>query len=711
MRHYPSFFLAVAVGLMCSADAGAQTAACPALEARLASLDRTSDDYWNNDLRDTQAAIDRKRADLDQAMSSARRAGCYGGFLFKARQSGKNCKALAARVDRARSGLQKVETEQRSVAGDPYAAERERSRVVGELVANQCGRYASFERPGRRSTGLLSSIFGSRRFFRDRSTSDEPFGVGTYRTLCVRTCDGYYFPISFKASPGEFARDEGACRAMCPGTDVALYVHRNPGEQAEQMVSLAGQPYTALPTAFRYRKVYDRACTLSGDRDHGQCIRTARDNHPDTGPGPRYRNQWRRPDDHGRATARDAGRPDRAASTTGATGRRRGPGNHRQPHGRLCARHARDRHPSGRHHGSGSKREADPCGRSDQLHFCRMTRRLAFHIETGEPVERNVKPFLILDASVAARPLPSLRYHMPLRDSGNCDFPHRLQYLAAMRPGEHTADVTARIAIWPRSRSIFACRGAGRSLVALAGCASNMTKDGKPIDPLVVAMYAPVQGEPFPVPAIPISRVDPKLFRQTVATPANIPNEPPGTIVVDPYEKFLYLVQDGGQSLRYGIGVGKQGFAWAGEAQIEDKQHWPKWFPPVEMQARDEHAAKYPDGMDGGPQNPLGSRAMYLYEGKCKDGNIRTPNCRDTLYRIHATNEPMSIGKAVSSGCIRMWNQDVIDLYDRVDIGTKVVVLQGPGTTPDAGGGPAIAGAPLMSGAPVVVSLPASPAI
>ncbi|MCB1487564.1 MAG: L,D-transpeptidase [Bauldia sp.] len=248
----------------------------------------------------------------------------------------------------------------------------------------------------------------------------------------------------------------------------------------------------------------------------------------------------------------------------------------------------------------------------------------------------------------------------------------------------------------------------------------TMTKDGQPIDPLVLAMYAPVQGEPFPVPAIPVNKVDSKLFRQTVPTPAKV-TAAPGTIVVDPYDKFLYLVQDGGESIRYGIGVGKQGFAWAGQAQIEDKQHWPKWFPPVEMQARDEHAAKYPNGMDGGPENPLGSRAMYLYEGNCKNGNIRTPQCRDTLYRIHATTEPLSIGKAVSSGCIRMWNQDVIDLYDRVELGTKVVVLP-----PPEGAAPAVAGAdnsspavipigpagPTTPGAePVAVSLPNSSTI
>jgi lipoprotein-anchoring transpeptidase ErfK/SrfK len=257
--------------------------------------------------------------------------------------------------------------------------------------------------------------------------------------------------------------------------------------------------------------------------------------------------------------------------------------------------------------------------------------------------------------------------------------------------------VSAKKTVRPDGRILVRLAAVG-FLAALAGCTTaNVDPEGKPIDPLAVAMYAPVQGEPFRVPAVPINKVDAKFYRQTVATPPNIPNQP-GTIVVDPYDKFLYLVQDDGQSLRYGIGVGKQGFAWSGTAEIQDKQEWPKWFPPVDMQARDAYAAKFADGMDGGPKNPLGSRALYLYEGKCHDGNIRTANCQDTLYRIHGTSEPLSIGKAVSSGCIRMWNQDVMDLYNRVDVGTKVVVLAPPeGVAPDGVplDAPGVAGAPM----------------
>jgi lipoprotein-anchoring transpeptidase ErfK/SrfK len=202
------------------------------------------------------------------------------------------------------------------------------------------------------------------------------------------------------------------------------------------------------------------------------------------------------------------------------------------------------------------------------------------------------------------------------------------------------------------------------------------------VDPAVVAMYAPVETEPFPIPAVPLDKIDPRFYRQVVATPPHIAGEP-GTIVVDPANRFLYLLQTDGTSMRYGIGVGRQGFSWTGEAAIKDKQAWPKWFPPPEMVARDSLARAYADGMDGGLENPLGARALYLYQGD-----------KDTLYRIHGTNEPESIGRAVSSGCIRLLNQDIIDLYERVPFGTKVAVL-GPETLPAPGAetlAPGIAG-------------------
>lgn len=153
--------------------------------------------------------------------------------------------------------------------------------------------------------------------------------------------------------------------------------------------------------------------------------------------------------------------------------------------------------------------------------------------------------------------------------------------------------------------------------------------------------------------------MDPKFLPQEVAYRGK---EGPGTIVVDTPNHFLYFVEEGGKARRYGIGVGRPGFTWSGEHAITAKKEWPDWVPPEEMLQRQPYL---PHFMPGGPNNPLGARALYI-------GN--------TLYRIHGSNEPWTIGHNVSSGCIRMRNVDVIDLYDRVQVGSKVVVL--PATPP-----------------------------
>ncbi len=163
------------------------------------------------------------------------------------------------------------------------------------------------------------------------------------------------------------------------------------------------------------------------------------------------------------------------------------------------------------------------------------------------------------------------------------------------------------------------------------------------------------------------AEADPSFARQVVSYSTR---EKPGTIVIDPGSHFLYLVQGGGQAMRYGVGVGAEGFIWSGTATIHNKQEWPDWYPPAEMLARKpdlkEHMVQLQSGigMKGGPENPIGARAMYLWQGN-----------RDTLYRIHGTNEPGTIGHNVSSGCIRLTNDDVTDLYNRTPVGTKVVVL------------------------------------
>ena len=155
--------------------------------------------------------------------------------------------------------------------------------------------------------------------------------------------------------------------------------------------------------------------------------------------------------------------------------------------------------------------------------------------------------------------------------------------------------------------------------------------------------------------------LDPKWQRQVVDDPTGVI---PGTIVVDPRARFLHLALGDGLAMRYGVGVGREGFAWSGSARIGRKAEWPTWTPPTEMIKRDPKLVRWASGMPGGLNNPLGARALYLYRGK-----------RDTLYRIHGTNETWTIGQAVSSGCIRLTNDDIVDLYERVPVGTPVVVL------------------------------------
>jgi lipoprotein-anchoring transpeptidase ErfK/SrfK len=167
--------------------------------------------------------------------------------------------------------------------------------------------------------------------------------------------------------------------------------------------------------------------------------------------------------------------------------------------------------------------------------------------------------------------------------------------------------------------------------------------------------------DPFPINRAEILQVDPAFRKTAVSYPTA---QKPGTLVVDPGAKYLYLVLEEERALRYGVSVGRQGFEWSGEAVMGRKAKWPRWTPTKAMVARDPEAAKWAGGMPGGPDNPLGARALYLFQ----DGV-------DTLYRIHGTNQPRSIGQAASSGCIRLLNADIADLYTRVKVGAKVIVL------------------------------------
>ncbi len=206
-----------------------------------------------------------------------------------------------------------------------------------------------------------------------------------------------------------------------------------------------------------------------------------------------------------------------------------------------------------------------------------------------------------------------------------------------------------------------------RFIVGALACAGAGSAVAAPLPEDVRAMYGAVRGEPFPVPAVNLSRIGPSFLRAQVPYPTR---EPAGTLIIDPKRHYLYFVMGDGTAMRYGVGVGRQGFAWNGVATINSKQAWPDWYPPKEMLERQpELMARMQElrsgiGMAGGPRNPLGARAMYLWQ-----------NNKDTLFRIHGTTEPWTIGTNASSGCIRMINQDAIDLYNRVPVGAKVVVL------------------------------------
>ncbi len=215
-------------------------------------------------------------------------------------------------------------------------------------------------------------------------------------------------------------------------------------------------------------------------------------------------------------------------------------------------------------------------------------------------------------------------------------------------------------------RRHFLTGGASLAALYLSGCASGGparpgAELGTPISSEYLMMYSGMPSEPYLVPPVNLRRLDPKYYRQVVDDPTG---ERPGTLVVDTQDRFLYLVQPGGKAIRYGVGIGREGFAWSGHGHIGRKAEWPTWTPPKEMVARDAAAAEYADGMDPGPNNPLGARALYIYDDKG----------RDTLYRVHGNPDETSIGRAVSSGCVRMLQQDIIDLYSRVPVGTPIIV-------------------------------------
>lgn len=206
-------------------------------------------------------------------------------------------------------------------------------------------------------------------------------------------------------------------------------------------------------------------------------------------------------------------------------------------------------------------------------------------------------------------------------------------------------------------RSFLAGSAAGMTALGLGGC---MTHGGISLAE-AEKMYGAVPDKKFPIPAADISQLDPKYYRQVVDYESS---EVPGTIVVDSGNYFVYRIEGQGKATRYGANVGRQGFLWHGEAYIGRKAEWPTWTPPPEMIKRQPEVAKWARGMPGGLENPLGARTLYLYQ-----------NNRYTLYTIYSTIEPDTIGTNLTSGCTGLLTQDMIDLYDRTAVKTKVIVL------------------------------------
>lgn len=189
---------------------------------------------------------------------------------------------------------------------------------------------------------------------------------------------------------------------------------------------------------------------------------------------------------------------------------------------------------------------------------------------------------------------------------------------------------------------------------ALTGCTTTGGSSS------TLAAYTAINDGGFVVPAISAKEIRPELRRQVVAYPTL---EAPGTIIINTQARFLYFIMPDGKAMRYGIGVGRDGFRWTGNATIGRKAEWPSWVPPQRMLVRQPELKEFAGGMQPGLKNPLGARALYLY----KDG-------RDSMFRLHGTPEWWTIGTNVSSGCIRLINQDIIDLYNRAEVGAKVIV-------------------------------------
>ncbi len=263
-RPFRASALALAAALASAPGAQAQSAnpTCQRLEAQLASLDRGNADPARADrIRKTEDAVNRQQYEVDRLVSQSRQNGCESSGFFSIFSSPPpQCGGILRQIGQQRSTLERLRVELEQLSGGNTERMGQRQSLLIALGDNNCGaQYRSAAAQGQQG-GFFDRLFGGNANTGIYSTPQGQMG-GTYRTVCVRTCDGYYFPISYSTSPDRFNEDAQTCQRMCPAAEVQLYSYHNPGEEVTQAVSLDGRPYSELPTAFAYRKTFDKACS------------------------------------------------------------------------------------------------------------------------------------------------------------------------------------------------------------------------------------------------------------------------------------------------------------------------------------------------------------------------------------------------------------------------------------------------------------------
>ena len=241
------------------ADQATSNPICVRLESQLAILNRGAADPARADqIKRTEDAIAKQQADLDRTLTQSKKLGCGGGGFFALfTGGGPQCQPLNAQIQQMRDNLDHAMTDLERLKTGSNDQEGPRRALIGQLAQNNCGPQYRAAAAAAGPGGFLDALFGGTII----NSGGDGAPSGTYRTVCVRTCDGYYFPISYSTVPNRFLDDQRACQRECPATDTALYTYRNPGEDINQAVSLSGQPYAGLPNAFHYRQEYTPACS------------------------------------------------------------------------------------------------------------------------------------------------------------------------------------------------------------------------------------------------------------------------------------------------------------------------------------------------------------------------------------------------------------------------------------------------------------------